>query len=294
MQFTGDIMDNYQQFLFELFKDYRPIPNYPVYPPYHQGLYIEDTFIKDFQKNNVSYDRYFIPISWTTVYCDNKDGGLQEKLNQLDSTKKYFIVCQHDDAPKHKIPTDTIVFSASEHVKNTNPMMKPIPAICSPIIGAQEENKIFFAGFVGSYTHNIRIQLQNILGSLQGYYFSGQQWTPNVPNYRVNEFMAVTSQCKFTLCPRGYGNTSFRMYECMQLGSVPVYISDDFHLPWSDEIDWKDFCVMIDSKDIGNTDHILKSISDEQYISMKDKIKTIYNKYFTLENLHNNIIRRIA
>ena len=31
----------------------------------------------------------------------------------------------------------------------------------------------------------------------------------------------------FSLCPRGYGPTSFRLYESIQLGSIPVYIAED-------------------------------------------------------------------
>lgn len=34
----------------------------------------------------------------------------------------------------------------------------------------------------------------------------------------------------FNLAPRGYGRASFRMTEIIQIGSIPVYLYDDF--PW--------------------------------------------------------------
>ena len=290
---TAKIMNSYQEHIFDIFEEYRPSPDYPTYPPYHKGLYLEDRFISDFIDDDNDHERVFIPVSWTTVYCDNKDGGLQNKLNQLDHSGKYFTVCQHDDAPKHILPKNTIVFSASEQVKNNNPMMRPIPIVCSPLNTIGEKEKLLFAGFVGSYTHPVRLKLRNALLNNTEYYFSIKQWSPDVSDSQFDEFLSVTSRSKFTLCPRGYGNTSFRLYECMQLGSVPVYISDDFHLPWTDELDWNSFCVLIHLDDIDYVDEILKDISDDRYDTMKDNIEKIYNQYFTLDSLYRNIVRRL-
>jgi len=287
-------MDDYQKALFDTFSSYRPEPEYPTYPPYHRGPYIEDKFISDFLNDNGTHSRFFIPISWTTIYCDNKDNGLQFLLDSLDKNLKYFTVCQHDDAPQHGLPPDTLVFSASEHVRSKNPNMIPIPAICSPIPNVVHRNKRTFAGFVGSYTHPVRHLLHSLYNTVNGYKFSVQQWSNQVRPSRVYEFIEVTSECKFTLCPSGYGNTSFRLYECMQLGSVPVYISDDFHLPWSDEINWSEFSVLVDIKDIENLDDILKGVSEEKYQDMLDVVKKIYDDYFTLGSLYSNIIRRIT
>jgi hypothetical protein len=104
-----------------------------------------------------------------------------------------------------------------------------------------------------------------------------------VSSHELNHFLQITKRSKYVLCPRGYGNTSFRMYETMQLGAVPVYISDDFFTPWDDELNWNEFCVLIPSERIYDIDKILKSISDEDYEKMLTKIKKIYPKYFTLE-----------
>jgi hypothetical protein len=293
MRFIARKMNNYQEYVFNLFSDYRPLPNYPTYPPYHTGLYLEDRFIEDFVKHGGDHDRVFLPISWTTIYCDNKDSGLQKRLDQLDNSKKYFVVCQHDDAPKHRLPSDTVVFSASEQIKNHNPSMIPIPVVCSTLDKVGVEDKIVFAGFVGSYTHPLRIKLHDSLLNNPEYYFSIRNWSPTVPTNKFDEFISVTSRSKFTLCPRGYGNTSFRLYECMQLGSVPVYISDDFHLPWSDELNWDEFCVLINANEAEYTDKILKEISDEEYLAMRSNIEKVYDNYFTLDSLYSNVVRRL-
>ncbi len=47
------------------------------------------------------------------------------------------------------------------------------------------------------------------------------------------ETALVIERSNFTLAPRGFGATSFRMYEALQLGSVPIYIWDyDLALPF--------------------------------------------------------------
>ena len=275
--------------------DLRPIPTYPVYPPYHTGDYIEDHFYKKFIEEMPLLDRDYIAISWTTLYCQNQDPEIQKFLDSLDKSKKYFTVCQHDDAPKHQLPPDTLVFSLSQsrrNLKNLNPI--PIPATCSKIpLPTESYNKDIFASFVGSITHQIRVELYNLCNTQPNYYFSGQQWNPTIQQSKLDEFITITSRSKFALCPRGYGNTSFRLYEAMQLGAVPVYISDDFFLPWSDELNWNEFCVIVDSKNLKQLPSILNSISEEKINEMADKAKQVYSEYFTLDGTYKNIVKRL-
>ena len=43
-------------------------------------------------------------------------------------------------------------------------------------------------------------------------------------------WMDDISNTKFNLCPRGFGRTSYRMSEVIQMGRLPVYMFDD--VPW--------------------------------------------------------------
>ena len=55
----------------------------------------------------------------------------------------------------------------------------------------------------------------------------------------TRRFVELMSRSVFALCPRGYGRTSYRMYEALQLGCIPVYIHDEPWLPYADELDWR-------------------------------------------------------
>ena len=79
----------------------------------------------------------------------------------------------------------------------------------------------------------------------------------------------------------------------MQLGSVPVYISDEHYLPWMDELDWNEFCVIIKPNQIEQLKDILLSYSDERINRMIQNAQRIYNAYFSLEGVCSQIAARL-
>jgi hypothetical protein len=289
--------------LTEKFKDYRIIVQNNPYPSYHEGKYLEEYFYnyylineEKFKKTNYEY----IPVFWTELYLGGNHllNKLQDDLNSLDKSKKYFTVSQHDDAPFQVFPPNVIHFSAGGNQSNTI----PIPLICSPILNIKESSKDIFCSFVGSITQNIpntwgsvshyiRMKMLETLVDKEEYFLKPKHWSPEIKQDRQNLFIETTSRSKFTLCPRGYGASSFRLYEAMQLGSIPVYIYyNKPFTPFADKINWNDIAVLIDYKDIDNLDNILKSISEEKQEYMLSKIKEIYPKYFTLEGMCDNIL----
>jgi len=273
-------------------EDLRPTPTYPTYPPYHLGYYLEDYFLNRFLQENPPTVRHYIGVSWTTLYCDNKDHHLQNFLDLLDPNEKYFTVMQHDDAPKHRLPKDTLCFSAGGNVSGAN--IIPIPLICSPIPHEKTNvSKDILASFVGSLTHPIRIKMAQSMQDQKNIAIIGKNWTHHVNNNELKLFIDLALRSKFLLCPRGYGLNSFRLYEAFQLGCVPIIITDIPYLPWQDELNWNEFSIVIDEHNLSNLPHILNCISEEKYQDMLKKGFEIYTKYFTLDGMYNNILKRI-
>lgn len=279
----------------------RPKSISPTYPPYHTGPYIEEYFFQRWNEEKIKCDRGYIDIFWTNNFCNAMFAGeqypnIQDELNStLVETEKYFTVCQFDDGPLESFPQDTLIFSAGGNREGEN--IVPIPLICSPIPKEfiQPKEKTIFASFVGSRnTHPIRMDMCKHLSNLDDYYISADTWSPTVPIDNFKNFVEITSSSKFSLAPRGYGKQSFRLYEILQLGSVPVYVSDEHYLPWMDELDWNDFCVPVNEDEIEEIDDILKSISDEDYNKLVQNGKKAYQEYFTLEGMFQNIIKRIV
>jgi hypothetical protein len=281
------------------FKDLRPIPTYPTYPCYHQGKYLEDYFFDFYIKNKEQFDakgRTLIPVSWTTLYVENTPINIQEYLDQLDPNGAYFTVVQHDEGIRQRLPANTLVFEAGGLGNGI-----PIPLVCSSLQHNSDlVRKIeYLCSFVGSMTHPIRQMLYRAYHErdlkYKNFHFSVQDWNQSVPENRLAYFVDITTQSAFTLCPRGYGATSFRLYEAMQLNSVPVYVSDKHWLPWKDVLNWEEFAVILKPEDIPDIYEILADIYIDRarYQRMLTKGKEIYNDYFSLEGVCKQILKRL-
>jgi hypothetical protein len=268
-----------------------------AYPPYHVGKYLEEYFIDFYYQNKEEFDNTgynFLPISWTNLYNNHSHliCNLQSDLFNLDKSKKYFTVSQHDDAPRQILPPNTLKFSAG----GNQPNCIPIPLICSniPIPLNKTVEKDIFCSFVGSATHPVRMKMLEALVHNKDYVLKPKHWAPNIKEERKDLFLDITSRSKFALCPRGYGPTSFRLYESMQLNAIPVYIFDkEPYLPYKDKINWHNVMVPIKSEQLNHLNDILKNISTEKIEDMLNYTKEIYSKYFTLEGLCNNILKHI-
>lgn len=280
-------------------ENFRPQAIYPTYPPYHEGPYLEEYFYKRFNEENIKTERQHIDIFWTNIYCNSQYGyteklDIQSELDNLDSNGKYFTIGQHDDFPKEILPPDTLIFAAGGNVPHEN--LIPIPLICSKLPSEKysAHNNKFLASFVGSATHPIRTKMYSVIKNYDDYGIALFNWMNTVAPQNLELFISVSKSSKFVLAPRGYGRNSFRLYEAFQLNSVPVYISDNHYLPWTDELNWNDFCVLITEDDLPDLNKILKSIDDKKYKNMLNTGKEVYEKYFTLEGMYQNIIKRLV
>jgi hypothetical protein len=282
-------MNSYFKEIYERSSYLRPTPSYSKYPPYiDEKEYMEEYFLNYYLTNNIESDRILIPVLWTNCYL-NFTSGIQEFLNILDPSKKFFTVSQHDDAILQKLPPDTKTFSAGG-----NNGQIPIPLICSRIPNIPEpKDRDIFCSFVGSNTHPIRSMMCNAVSNDSRFKIYSKGWTSSVSENDFNNFIDITSRSTFALCPRGYGRTSYRLYEVMQLGAIPVYVYDTPWLPFTSHLNWSEFCVLIGPQDIQNIPAILSSISEEKIKQMQEKMIQVYENNFTLESMCKNIIKLI-
>jgi Exostosin family len=54
----------------------------------------------------------------------------------------------------------------------------------------------------------------------------------------------------YILCTRGGGNFSYRFYETLSCGRIPVFVNTDCELPFERWIDWKRYCVWVEEEDL--------------------------------------------
>ena len=278
--------------------------NKDTYPPFKDGLYLEEYFLRKFDNSKPCLKRKYIPALWTNFQIEGWFGHRKDDMQKsLDawilanpSDGGYFTVVQYDDGPLLRWPENTIVYGAcSGNI--------PIPLIYQdvrnrlvsyPKKGFHE--KSIFCSFVGNITSN---HVEPNVRDIMFQYFSGNDrfcmihsggWTPDVNVNLQLVFINTTIDSKFALAPRGYGRGSFRFFECFQLGTIPIYIWNDIcWLPFQDFIDYNRLCISIHISEIGTLEDRLLSITEFEYISMLSYYHEI--KYlFELEGMSDRII----
>src|SRR5690606_31239347 len=95
----------------------------------------------------------------------------------------------------------------------------------------------------------------------------------------------------FTLCPRGFGESSFRIQEALQYGSIPVYISDKFIIPHN--IDFNEYGVLISHRNVNQIEQILRGFSEEDIRKKQEAGRRIYQDGFTYKGCKRLILQNI-
>lgn len=264
------------------------------YPPNNKIIF-EEYFYNWFMENKPLTNRTYLPIFWTNYYI-SKDYAQQDIsevnkfLDTLDKNKEYFTITQWDDGIINPFEYKNIyVFGQGGGGPRKGYIGDySIPLNCQPNPNIKIQNKEIFASFIGViYGRNnfIREKLHQNLKNKQEYIFEN--------SISYEEFSNTMSKSIFSLCPRGYGATSFRICEALQHQSIPVYISDKPWIPFNDLINFNDYGVFIHSKDIDNIDIILKNISQEEINKKINLGKHIYNEYYSYHGCANKIIKII-
>lgn len=279
--------DPYQVDLFKKFEKFRCRYFGAAYPPYHNGMYLEEYFFHKFLRNGKVTERIFIPVFWTNCYLSGTTDGLQELLNDLDPEREYFCVSQHDDAIKENLPPKTIHFNAGGNKTGDNVI--PIPLVCSRIPNNYAEvQKTTFCSFVGSNTHPIRKKMIQDLAGQTGFEIFSKEWSPDVNSEDQSKFLRKTAESMFALCPRGYGASSFRTYEALQLGAVPVIIYDQDWRPFKHRVEWDDFSIHCHYSKIKELPEVLIKLAPFASY-MAETGKYYYDRFFSLQSLPNMI-----
>jgi hypothetical protein len=279
--------------------------NKDTYPPFKNGLYLEEFFFEKIMNENPACKRKYIPVKWTNFQIEHWFNSKKNEMQIiLDNWIKhnsceygYFTVVQYDDGCLLKLPENTIVYGACSGTI-------PIPLIYEDkhhtfesILKKQFKNKDILCSFVGNITcnqvmPNVRQELFTIFGNNSKFkLINSGGWTSTVNNTLQKLFIETTINSKFALAPRGYGRSSFRFFECFQLGTIPVYVWNDKEwLPFKNKINYNKLCISIHISQINELERILLSIDEELYNNMFEYYHNIKH-LFELEGMSTQIIQ---
>lgn len=267
------------------------------YPNYSYGKNMEEIFFELLIDNNekIRTDYIYLPIFWTSFYVSRNYGenisDLYHYLESLDKSKKYITIVQYASGIFVKnFDLNLLVFSSGGgglnikeystiHNINFNGLTRSmffgnianfiLPLICKPTFPFLNLNKDIFCSFMGRFdTHPCRFKMKNLLETNNKIKIFK---STNFENYKN-----ILNKSIFSLAPRGYGYTSFRIYEALLAESIPIYIWEDKKvLPFQDKINWQEIAIIIHSDDISKLPEILDTFNKEKINKFIENIRKV-------------------
>lgn len=259
-----------------------PNHNHTIFEEYFYDRYVSDL-------NSIESDRIYLPIFWTSLYVRRNWGkgnfsDLQIFLDSLDRSKKYFTLVQYDEGILNDVSNlDLFVFSLAQN--KIYDVILPTTCLPRPNINKDRERDIFCSSF-GRYKGLENHPLHDKLISMNSNkYHIGKK-------IDINRYYDYLERSLFFICVNGYSPTTFKICECLQHGTIPVFLYDVKWIPLEDEIDFERFCVMISEKDIDKIDSILSSISEEKRKDMIEYGEYVYKNYYEYKSLYNIVLKK--
>lgn len=222
-------------------------------------------------------------------------GETQIIIDSIDVKGKKLFVCQHILVSHLRFDKDSIVCTPHATIGSNYISIPHYPVNVDTSL--MRKNREFQFSFMGSITtHQTRKGLTVLYP--KNCFDTKEHWGLDNDLQKKEEFkkqyIDLLGNSKFSLCPRGTGISSVRLFESMAMGSIPVIIADNYKMPGMEFLNWNEIAVFCKERMISKIGNILtNNYSDERINEMREKLKIAYDKYFCPENMHSTIIPHI-
>lgn len=259
-------------------------------PPHNSQWGVEQDFLRWLEQSGLTTSSLFdadwayLPVFWNRCYINYEWGkGKLEELSQVVRSvfrqfdrKRIFTICEYDILNMQGHVYDlsgATVFVASR--KSPDSLCIDIPLLCSEHksgLTVLPPERTWLASFIGNYkVHSPRPEMCEVTKDM---------WDVTVQDTaedRPEEHFIHLAQSSYTvLSPRGYGGQSFRFYEAMQLGVVPIHIGDFDPRPFPEQIDWESISIWCNN--VSNLPKILDDMRGHKgwLVEMGRKAREVY------------------
>tara|TARA_R110001599_G_scaffold352221_3_gene586350 strand:+ start:482 stop:1213 length:732 start_codon:yes stop_codon:yes gene_type:complete len=163
------------------------------------------------------------------------------------------------------------------------------PKLISRLRGSEKKFKY---GFIGSCNHAGRNIFKEL--KLDDYLFEdnrNQIWSMSSIDKRqsIIKFLTRLSECEYVFAPRGVGSSSFRLYEAMSVGSIPI-VTGMIEYPFESRVRWDDMCFRGELRDIELLINKCDSTSIGVYNQMRERSMDFWDYYCRHDRLYNKLI----
>lgn len=112
-----------------------------------------------------------------------------------------------------------------------------------------------------------------------------------------SEFVLNALESDLCLDVRGDANASTRLFEVLSLGRVPLIIDTERNFPFSDELDYEEFSIIVDFRELSSLPQLARraydSISEDRWLVMQNRARDTYVNWFRPDAMARPLMHRI-
>ena len=200
-------------------------------------------FINNHQSIGTHYTYVAMPIAWIiNNYGLNTTQELIDKIDKSNPNKKLFFVCQHILVSNLNFHNH-LVFTPHATILDSYMPMPHYSCNYDEEFKRPWEDREYDFSFMGSYdTHEVRKRLEGAFtGSERVCFIDTGSWHfhSDIEKKKINKqkYVELLGNTKYSLCPRGTGPSTIRIWEAMAMGSRPIILSDYLKMPLERELE---------------------------------------------------------
>lgn len=265
------------------------------YPTHNRDYGVEQDFHAFLRGSDVltsdpdEADWHYLPVYWTRWHLNHEyaQTGVDELQALVDAVliddAKTFTVCQYDDGPVVDLHRATQFLASRKGDVGID-----VPLLCDPhrrpVFAQRKKHRASFMGRV--HTHPVRAAMATALSDVRSVAIVDGDKGPRA-------YVKSMLRSRIALCPRGYGGSSFRFFEAMEMGVVPMLISDVDTRPFQRFIDW-DRVSLYCPGSAGSIRETVESRSDEELDAMGRAAQRIYRDELAYGRWCKYVLRELA
>ena len=186
---------------------------------------------------HTDYTYIAMPLAWNINH--RGIGWTQTIINKVCHElkgRKLFFVCQHIQVKNLNFNGHTVFTPHATVFDSYLPIPHYACSYDTSLIKSWDERRYTFS-FIGSFmTHPVRQRVYDLLGDREDclildtgvWHFES---SPDKQEENRRRYIEILGDTKYSLCPRGTGPSTIRMWEAMAMNSWPIIISDYLKLP---------------------------------------------------------------
>jgi hypothetical protein len=113
-----------------------------------------------------------------------------------------------------------------------------------------------------------------------------------------DEYVRNMVESDYILCSRGAGNFSYRLYETLSCGRIPVFVDTDCVLPYDFAAPWREHLVWIDESELASVGNRVaafhEALSEREFEDLQRSCRRLWEDYIAPEGFFRRFHEHLA